>query len=527
MNKLYLISSDVAQHKAELHTHTTCSDGVYTPLESRELYKSRGYRVVAYTDHDVFVRHHTELTEKNFIALNAFELGIPSYSEDETDREKQVHLNFIAENPDIEKMPFYNPKYIYQGGARQFVGKIPFDGELEDRRNTVEWLNYAIKKGNEQGFLVIYNHPIWSLSEPQEYLPLNGLLGMEVWNTSGLYTSPENGAAWREMIIHGKDIKCIAANDFHTNKDFDCMLAATYICTNDFSYKGIIDALKAGNFYSSTGPEIKELSVHNGKLHIKCSPVKVIRVFGIKSSVSSAVAEFGEFITEAEFPVKPYMNNMFYVHMEGKHNTQAWTNPIFNLGKLILDAQMIEKKESLFLFDKMVQYPWIDEISDQFAYTYFYERKVAEQIKEISVLGEKYDFKKIYLQFSSSEIIGFDYIFDKGVEEIQSIQSRRLQEIKKELALLSVWAKRKDVKLIFLSMLPVQHSANVYDYRNNYARAINKLLKEEAETNGWSYVDVSTPLENSSGILAERYEKNPTCLTEEYFLTLKRRQNNE
>ncbi len=179
MKKVYLISEYEAQRKAELHTHTTCSDGIHTPSESKELYQKRGFSVVAYTDHDVFVRHHEELSDENFIALNAFELGIPSFSEDEIGREKQVHLNFLATSPDIEKMPFYNPKYIHQKGAKPFIGKIPYDGEVEDRRNDVEWLNYAIQKGNEQGFLITYNHPIWSVSEPQDYLPLNGLFAME------------------------------------------------------------------------------------------------------------------------------------------------------------------------------------------------------------------------------------------------------------------------------------------------------------------------------------------------------------
>ena len=528
MKKVYLISENERQYKAELHMHTTCSDGILTPFEAKELYQKHGFSVVAYTDHDVFVRHHEELSDETFIALNAFELGISAFSEDETGREKQVHLNFLAQSPDIEKMPFYNPKYIYKKGAQQFIGKIPFDGELEDRNNEVEWLNYAIQKGNEQGFLITYNHPIWSVVEPKDYLPLNGLFAMEVWNTGSCYDTPEDGAAWREMIWSGKDIKCVAANDYHAPQEFDGIQAAVYVCTNNFSYEGIIDALKKGKFYSSTGPTIEEVSICDGKLHIRCSPVKSLRILGVKSLICKAVADFGEMLTEVEFPIKPYMNNMFYIHLTGKHNTQAWTNPIFNLGKYILDAQMQESHQSLFLNDKMVAYPWLSRIDGQIAYTYFYARKVSEQIKEIVALGNEYTFKDIYIQLSSSEIIGFDYIFDKGVEEIKRIQQERLQEIEKELEMLSVWAKESNVALIFLSMLPVSHSAvDVYDYRNNYVRAVNSLLIATAKKNGFEYVDVSSKLENEQGILSEKYMTNSTCLTEEYFMNHFRRKNNE
>jgi len=36
----------------DLHTHTTVSDGQYTPVELVELAKRRGMSVLAMTDHD-------------------------------------------------------------------------------------------------------------------------------------------------------------------------------------------------------------------------------------------------------------------------------------------------------------------------------------------------------------------------------------------------------------------------------------------------------------------------------------------
>ena len=39
-------------YKANLHCHTTFSDGVLTPEQVKELYLANGYSIVAYTDHD-------------------------------------------------------------------------------------------------------------------------------------------------------------------------------------------------------------------------------------------------------------------------------------------------------------------------------------------------------------------------------------------------------------------------------------------------------------------------------------------
>ena len=52
----YLIGNKGNFYKANLHTHTTVSDGRFTPEEIKNLYLEKGYSVVAFTDHNVIVR---------------------------------------------------------------------------------------------------------------------------------------------------------------------------------------------------------------------------------------------------------------------------------------------------------------------------------------------------------------------------------------------------------------------------------------------------------------------------------------
>ena len=45
-------------------------------------------------------------------------------------------------------------------------------------------------------------------------------------------------------------------------------------------YGSVIDALEKGDFYASTGPDIHELSLTDGKLHIRCSDAQYISLEG-------------------------------------------------------------------------------------------------------------------------------------------------------------------------------------------------------------------------------------------------------
>ena len=71
----YLLPKDGRFYKANLHCHTTFSDGRKTPAEIKELYARLGYSVVAITDHDLLIPHD-ELTDSNFLALHGFEIEV-------------------------------------------------------------------------------------------------------------------------------------------------------------------------------------------------------------------------------------------------------------------------------------------------------------------------------------------------------------------------------------------------------------------------------------------------------------------
>ena len=65
----------------------------------------------------------------------------------------------------------------------------------------------------------------------------------------------------------------------------------------------VIEALRAGRFYWSQGPQLKGLSIENGMLQVKTSPVEKIFVTVEGRDSYKAVVSPGETLTQAQFPL--------------------------------------------------------------------------------------------------------------------------------------------------------------------------------------------------------------------------------
>ena len=77
--KKYLLPPEGQFYKANLHCHSTVSDGRWSPERIKAEYMARGYSVIAYTDHDVLIPHQ-ELTDEHFVALNGYELEVNQHA---------------------------------------------------------------------------------------------------------------------------------------------------------------------------------------------------------------------------------------------------------------------------------------------------------------------------------------------------------------------------------------------------------------------------------------------------------------
>ena len=312
--KKYLLpkKEDVSFYKANLHCHSNISDGTKTPLELKELYKSHGYSILAYTDHDCFIPHN-ELTDENFLALSGFELQYNENGVYPSNKDIQsTHFCFIAKSKDIVMHPDWNEKCAYIGNSAEYKALVKFDKKKVsvERNRSAQCIRESIKKAKAAGFFVTYNHPTWSLDKYTDYIQYEGFDAMEIFNndchTLG-YNSYEPGV-YDDFLRAGQRIYAVAADDNHnkfpeTDPRFDSFGGFTMIAAPNLNYESVINALVSGDFYASQGPEIYEIYIEDETLYVKCSNAVMVTLSTNRRSSQTVLANKEEFINSAVFRV--------------------------------------------------------------------------------------------------------------------------------------------------------------------------------------------------------------------------------
>jgi len=329
--KRYVLPEEGTFYKANLHCHSTCSDGTLTPEEIKEIYKSNGYSVVAYSDHNVLI-DHSELDDEDFLTITSCEINYSKNAIDDPKKDPCFHINFFAEDQHNDIMPFYNPKY-YFGKSPELKNTQKYLG-TPDYIRRYENTNEMIKMFADNGFFASLNHPTWSLQTLDDLRDVEGAWAMEIYNNScyhALGYEEENGHLYNDLLRMGKKLFCSATDDNHNHRNDSCG-GFVMIKAPSLTYENIIKALKNGDFYASTGPEIKELYVEDGTLHIKTSPVHRISVCGQGRQACFVMPEdIDGTVTEASFNISNMFPEFIRVTVTDTHGRQAWSQPIFDL----------------------------------------------------------------------------------------------------------------------------------------------------------------------------------------------------
>lgn len=326
-NKTILFGAHNNFYKGNMHCHSTMSDGSLTPNELKKEYKEQGYSFLAITDHEHII-NHSYLDDDEFITITSAEYSIKEFPEQSTlvnKRMKVCHLNLYAKKQDNDTTICYNSTldHFSKGKIRENLSKLP---EYK-RIYGAEGINKLIKKANESGFFVCYNHPRWSLENYADYSGYDGLWGVEIFNYSclreGLYDYDIN--VFDDFLRDGKMIYASCGDDNHLK--VNQFGAFVMVNAASLTYDNIINALLNGNFYSSMGPEIYEIYTENNKVYIKCSKAKQITVSTSGRRSESRNTQNGEYLTEAVFDI---FEDDGYIRLDvidefGKRaNTQAY-----------------------------------------------------------------------------------------------------------------------------------------------------------------------------------------------------------
>lgn len=287
-------------YKASLHTHSTVSDGKLTPQEVKDLYKAKGYSILALTDHHV-IAAHPELNDPDFLALTSIEIGMETedYAPPQSFFGKAYHFNLIAKDPDNLWQP-YPPKKVTDTN-REYVEKAHWD--QRQRIYSVEMAQEIIKRANEEGFLVTYNHPVWSNQYYPDYITLEGIWALEIRNTHNcmIGINENNALAYRDFLHEGRRMCVVAADDTHRTHTIGGSF--TMIGAKELTYASVIEAMEKGDVYASCGPLIHSLSLDGTSLRITCDTAAEIL---LETQTRHAQRATGG-ITEAEFDLSVWM----------------------------------------------------------------------------------------------------------------------------------------------------------------------------------------------------------------------------
>ena len=148
--KKHLLPEDGKFYKANLHCHTTVSDGRRTPEEIKELYKSRGYSIVAYTDHDVMI-DHSDLDDDGFLALRGYEMEVTETDVRAFLFKKTAHMCLIALSRDVERQVCWHREKYMIGHSGEYREQVRFDESEPDyvRAHTHECVSDMMRRGRE------------------------------------------------------------------------------------------------------------------------------------------------------------------------------------------------------------------------------------------------------------------------------------------------------------------------------------------------------------------------------------------
>lgn len=292
MKKINFYGRELPVFKSALHTHSTLSDGDFSPDEVIRLYKEAGFDVLAFTDH----RKANPVSTYDGLGMTL--------------------LSGIELHPTGPRGALWH--LLGLGVPEDFPGKYATGQDAVD----------AVKKA---GGLIYCAHPA-GIFTSGEILALKGIDGLEVSNTNGRFTGLESSEiCWNELIAQDFLCPALAVDDTHTACDL--FQNWTVIAAEDKSPEALLKALAKGDFYATQGPEFKRLSWHDGCFEAEFTEVVEAFLYGypgmeIIGTPGFPTPETSPCLTSLKFSPGPGFRGKIRCRIRDKYNRCAWSMPI-------------------------------------------------------------------------------------------------------------------------------------------------------------------------------------------------------
>lgn len=193
------------------------------------------------------------------------------------------------------------------------------------------------RRAAEAGAFIGIAHPAWSQLTVADGHSIDVAHAVEIYN-HGCCVETDRGDGWYlldQMLNDGKRLSAYACDDAHfRDHDRDAFGGWVHVRSESLDPDALLEALKAGHYYSSQGPRIDALSIEGQTLRIACSPVNTIAVVG---GNSRSATQSGRHIDEAVIDLSELDEGWLLerptawirVTLIDDQGRRAWTNPIW------------------------------------------------------------------------------------------------------------------------------------------------------------------------------------------------------
>lgn len=293
-------------HRGNLHTHSNLSDGALEPAEVCRRYKAEGYDFISLTDHFVGLYNYPIADTKAF--RDAGFTTIPG---------AELHSGAMENGEIWHILAVGLPEGFAAANAPDFAPIAAQETGPE-----------IAQRARDAGAFVTIAHPHWSAMTMTDARSITAAHAVEVYNHGcGVDCDRAEGFHTADLLLtEGRDLSLIATDDAHFSSD-DAFGGWVMVKAEENRPEALLAALKAGHFYASQGPELRDIELVGETLTVTSSAVETVIVSGEGSRTKTVQ---GSSMTQTRLYLNPVKHSRWIrVTVVDRAGRRAWSNPIW------------------------------------------------------------------------------------------------------------------------------------------------------------------------------------------------------
>ena len=293
--------------RGNLHSHSTRSDGALPPEEVCRRYQAEGYDFLALTDHFI--------GQFGYPIVDTVPFRAPGFT---TLLGAELHSGAMANGELWHILAVGLPADFAPGQAPDFRVHPGMESGAAIAARAVA-----------AGAFVAIAHPQWSGLTLADARQITAAHAVEIYNHGcAMGCDRPDGFAIADLLLsEGRALSLIATDDSHFTEP-DHFGGWVMVKATENTPELLLAALKAGAFYSSQGPELRDIVITPDGVEVACSAVVSVIVQG---QGTAARAVHGQSLTRASLPLTRFAASPWLrVSVIDAAGKRAWSNPMAN-----------------------------------------------------------------------------------------------------------------------------------------------------------------------------------------------------